>query len=187
MSRARGSGEPMARPVARITANDLRDAALAQLALLRALARVRTRPIGSLVTAGPAAATGHPDTMPGATGAPSPADRAARRILLQRLELALARAARRGLFRPTCLVRSLALADLLGRHGVKGAEIRIGVRQPSAETAAPQATSGALEAHAWVELDGTILGDDPRQARRFTPLGGVRAVVPSADHDRPDQ
>lgn len=165
-----------------ITASEIRDAGLAQIALLRALARVRTRPVGSLVTAGAPAENGrHEAAASGATGEPSRSDRAARRILVQRLELALARAARRGLFRPTCLVRSLALADLLGRHGLKGAEIRIGVRQPWGEAAGAQATTGSLEAHAWVELDGTILGDDPRQARRFTPLGGVRTVSPPAD------
>lgn len=156
---------------------ELRDAWRAQLALLRALARVRVRAVGSLVSAGqvrPVAGAGAAGRDRAATET-APPDRAARRILLQRLELALARAERRGLFRPTCLVRSLALADLLASHGVAGAEIRIGVRPP-AEGGTEPPDRRSLEAHAWVELDGVVLGDDPRRARRFTPLGGVHAV-----------
>jgi hypothetical protein len=164
VSQARGSSP------GRDRVGDWRDAARAQLALLRALVRVRTRAVGSLVSAG--------HQPPAASAGPAAAvDRAGQRILLQRLELALARAERRGLFRPTCLVRSLALADLLASHGVTGAEIRIGVRPPAEDGSAPL-DRRSLEAHAWVELDGMVLGDDPRRARRFTPLGGVRAVEP---------
>ncbi|MHB1223315.1 MAG: lasso peptide biosynthesis B2 protein [Gemmatimonadaceae bacterium] len=180
MSPARGSSVGGA---GRDRVGELRDAGRAQLALLRALVRVRTRAIGSLVSAGhasPSAAAA--PTAPGRPPA-TPTDRAGRRILIQRLELALARAERRGLFRPTCLVRSLALADLLARHGVTGAEIRIGVR-PQPGGASSPSDRRALEAHAWVELDGTVLGDDPRRARRFTPLGGVRTVEPPSGRDR---
>lgn len=110
-----------------------------------------------------------------------PAELDARRASVQRLELAIARAARRGLFRPTCLVRSLALADLLTSHGVPGAEIRVGVRHPGASAAPMSAAGTRLEAHAWVELDGLVLDEDTRRTHSFTPLGGVRVVHSSAE------
>lgn len=161
----------------RLNWHDLLDAAHAQLALLRALARVRRQPIGALVS--PFAHPESPDRP--RTGAPfshaiSSAELNARRASIQRLELAVARAARRGLFRPSCLVRSLALADLLGSIGLVGAEIRVGVRHAAGKAAAKRASGTQLEAHAWVELDGTVLGDDYRRTHSFTPLGGVRVV-----------
>lgn len=165
----------------RVSGGELRDAWQAQLALLRALVRVRTRPVGALVATGAPRTAGGGDHQAREDGREPAAvpgsERAARRQLLQRLELALARAGRRGLFRPSCLVRSLALAELLERHGVRGAEIRIGVRPRPLAGGEPRPPA-PLEAHAWVELDGQILGEDARSARRFTPLGGLRAAEP---------
>jgi len=88
------------------------------------------------------------------------------------MELALARAARRGIFRPTCLVHSLALVDLLRRGGAPGAVIRLGVRPGEIAS-----DSAAIEAHAWVELDGLMLDGATAQGRWFTPLGTVRAAT----------
>lgn len=164
---------------------DFREAGQAQVALLRALARVRTQPVGTLVSPshGRAISSSAPDLS--ISRQPSSAvERNSRRASIQRLELAIARAARRGLFRPSCLVRSLALADLLARHGVAGAEIRVGVRHPGERMTAPGTSGAQLEAHAWVELDGTVLGDDYRRAHSFTPLGGVRVVQQPTDGRR---
>lgn len=140
------------------SAAELRDAAVAVLALARAQLRVWTRPPGRLVTLRPPA----PDAPDASASAEVPRlERAVRDA-----SVALERAVRRGRLRPSCLVRSLALADLLERRGVPGGLIRIGVRRDA----------GTLDAHAWVELDGRVVGDDPRRVRRFTPLGAVVAA-----------
>ena len=118
-----------------------------QWALLGAQLRLWTRPTGALVRP-------HRDEP---SPAPPPAD-------VARLA-SVSRASRYGLFRPSCLVRSLALAHLLAREGVPGPLIRVGVRR----------TAGSLDAHAWIELDGRVIGDDPRRTRAFTPLGTLAA------------
>lgn len=180
MIQSRVSG--VRKAVGRLRWYDFREAGQAQIALLRALARVRTRPIGTLVApfSGRQVSGGAPEGS--VTPSASSVDEGnVRRAAIRRLELAVARAARRGLFRPTCLVRSLALADLLARHGVAGAEIRIGVRQPCVAGTSTLTSLAQLEAHAWVELDGMVLGDDYRRAYSFTPLGGVRVVQPPTD------
>ena len=76
----------------------------------------------------------------------SPADAAARGALTARMVRA---ATRDGLGRPNCLSRSLVLWWLLVRQGLP-AELRIGARKKE----------DALEAHAWVELAGIVLGED---------------------------
>ncbi|HSH45773.1 MAG TPA: lasso peptide biosynthesis B2 protein [Longimicrobiales bacterium] len=78
----------------------------------------------------------------------------------------LTRAARYGLFRPRCLVRSLALQRMLRRHGVEDAELRIGVR----------VVDGGFGAHAWVELDGRVVGDDPAHVATFVPATDLELV-----------
>lgn len=47
-----------------------------------------------------------------------------------------------------CLTRSLALAWILRRRGLPG-ELCLGVRN----------STGAFEAHAWVEVDGLVLAE----------------------------
>jgi hypothetical protein len=59
----------------------------------------------------------------------------------------------------TCLVRAAALARWLRARGAP-AVLRIGVRHEG----------GALRAHAWVELDGAALGEDPAALRGFALL-----------------
>ena len=132
--------------------DELRDVAIAGAALLRAQLRVWTRPPGRLVHAAA--------SRPPVGAAP---ERTALEAAVGRATVALDRAVRRWPLRPGCLVRSLALADLLGRLGVPGGAIRVGVRR----------RDRALDAHAWVELDGRVVGDDARHVRRFTPLGAV--------------
>jgi hypothetical protein len=81
-----------------------------------------------------------------------------------RLARAVTRASRYGVFRPQCLVRALALHQMLERHGVPGSTIRIGVRQ----------TDRAFVAHAWVERDGVVLGDTAANAATFALLTEAR-------------
>jgi hypothetical protein len=82
----------------------------------------------------------------------------------EQLALALARAAEHGPLRPLCLVRSIALRNLLESNGVHGAEIRVGVRRKGDE----------LLAHAWVVLNGSVLGDRADYVARFSPIPALR-------------
>lgn len=135
-------------------AGDIGDVLAAEWALLRAQLRVWTRPTGRLVRA--------PLPADGARRPGAPAGDLEPHV--RRATIALDRAVRRGPLRPGCLVRSLALADLLARRGVPEGCIRIGVRRGDGRL---------LDAHAWVELDGRVVGDDPRRVRGFVPLGTV--------------
>jgi len=66
-----------------------------------------------------------------------------------------------GFLRPSCLPRSLTLWWLLRRAG-QPAELRIGVRR----------AADRLEAHAWVEREGRVLGDLPDVGQRFQAFDG---------------
>lgn len=68
-----------------------------------------------------------------------------------------------GLFRPFCLVQSLAIQDLLRAAGIEGSEIRVGVRRDGS----------ALKAHAWVRWHGEVLGDDPAYVSGFTEVDDI--------------
>ncbi|MCG8469487.1 MAG: lasso peptide biosynthesis B2 protein [Gemmatimonadetes bacterium] len=122
------------------------DALVAQRELVRAWWRLKREPPGALVRPVEAAASGG--------GAPD-TDR------LVRIATAVGRAASFGLFRPTCLVRAVALERMItDACGESGAVVRIGVLP----------TGDELLAHAWIELNGEIVGDKPAIVRRFTPL-----------------
>jgi hypothetical protein len=86
----------------------------------------------------------------------------------RRLALAIVRAARFGVFRPQCLVRSVALSRMLTRRGIGGAIVRVGVRR----------TSGEFLAHAWVELAGETLGDADEHVGTFVPLTNLDVRPP---------
>lgn len=86
-----------------------------------------------------------PAQKPGARGGSSEPNDTARRIA--RL---VAIAASRGGYRANCLRQSLALWWLLKRRGID-TELRIGVRKQG----------NALQAHAWVEHEGTPVGQGP--------------------------
>lgn len=116
----------------------------AQWALLSAQATVRNRPVGELATAATGQKSADPARLPEA----------------RRLALAVVRAARYGVIRPQCLVRSVALSRLLTSHGIEGALVRVGVRR----------TSGEFLAHAWVEYAGETLGDADDHVGSFVPL-----------------
>ena len=121
----------------------LRDVARAQLALLAAQWRVWRRPTGELTTVTAPSPVGVPRS-------PMPPD-------AWRLAVAVRRAAAYGVFRPQCLVRSMALQRLLERDGIEGGRLVVGVRR----------RSGEFAAHAWVELQGRPLGEDALQRRQF--------------------
>lgn|GEM_PF-731753 len=161
------------------------DMARAQLALLQAEWHVRRRSTGSLMSLtanepvlvaecvatadGDLAVAGgdHGDltsaatdeAAPGDAFAVTPARESGREAMRQ--ALAVHRAARYGVFRPRCLTRAIALERMLVRRGLP-ATVQIGVRREA----------GALEAHAWVELHGRVLGDHPEHVARFSPLAG---------------
>lgn len=66
-------------------------------------------------------------------------------------------AAHRGIPGSTCLPQALVLWTLLRRHGFDAA-IHFGVRK----------NAGALEAHAWVEIEGRVLNDTDDVGERFS-------------------
>jgi len=135
--------------LASLSEGERRDLVRAQLALLRAQLAIWTRPQGRLVglAHGPA-------TLPDET-----ASRRARR-----LAEAVSLVSRHGVFRPNCLVRSLALSRLLESERVLGWHVRIGVRE----------RTGRFEAHAWVELGTEVLADSREHVASFEPLTDVR-------------
>jgi hypothetical protein len=120
----------------------------AQLAIVEAALLVRFRSEGALmrdlatIRAAPSLAASDDARVVDATG------------------LAIDRVARIGLGRPLCLVRSLALQRLLLRKGVSGSSIQVGVRM----------RSRGLQAHAWVEWRGRVVGEDPEFVRSFRPF-----------------
>ncbi len=80
--------------------------------------------------------------------------------------LAVERAAAHGLFRPFCLVRAMALRELLLSENILGASIRIGVRRQN----------GEFQAHAWVLWGTTVLGDRPAHVATFTEVDDLRVL-----------
>ncbi len=143
----------LARKVLSLGAHEWRDLVRAQWALIVAQLFVRRRPPGSLTTRGDA---------PAAPKSPTPAAAGRARMLGD----AVRRAAKYGVFRPQCLVRSIALQRLLHRAGIPGATIRVGVRQSEA----------GMDAHAWVELGGEVIGDSAAHVRRYAPLDDLSVV-----------
>ena len=79
---------------------------------------------------------------------------------------AVRRAAKYGIFRPACLVQAIAIQRLLSADGIQGAIIKVGVKQ--AET--------GMEAHAWVELEGDVIGDTLAHVREFAPLNELSVL-----------
>lgn len=137
-------------PLARfraVTAREWRDLLRALAAVARAWAHVRTRPRGRLVTSSP--------------------ERAAPSVLMPLVReraIALAWAVDRVSDMPgvgaTCLVRALALQQLLLAEGILDSRLHVGVSRGD----------GRLEAHAWVELGPLALGAPGRDRRRFTSM-----------------
>jgi hypothetical protein len=136
----------------RLTLRELRLLAEAQATLLHCQFKRWRRPVGQLLSTEPTT-----DTRP------------ASRSELEEAALigwAVSRASRYGLFRPRCLVRSLALQQLLKRRSIHGCELKIGVRLEY----------GQFSAHAWIEVNGRILADSVHLVRRFTPTTDLHLV-----------
>lgn len=136
----------------RVTAQDLRMLLEAQLVLMSCQVAKWRRPIGGLIEWNAAAP---------AAGAAS-FDRGA----VASVAWAVTRAARYGVFRPQCLVRSLAIQRMLRRRGVLTSALRLGVRKKD----------GSFQAHAWIELDGVVVGDTQQHVRTFEKVTDVRLV-----------
>lgn len=129
----------------------------AQVWVLRAQWLLRSRPVGALVHPGRGTAPGG-----GIEGAGPRLEEG----LLPRAEaiaLAVGRISRVGLARPLCLARSLALHHMLEHRGIAGSEVRVGVK----------GGRGDLEAHAWVEWHGHVLGDLPENVGTFLPMDAL--------------
>lgn len=135
---------------------DLSDTFVAQTALLCAQLLVWTRPQGRLITTSDPRATDLRETT-SRGGEP------------QRLADAVDRASRFGIFGEQCLVRALALQQMLDRHAIAGSVVRIGVRRGK--------ENDELLAHAWVELDGRVLGDRVENTVTFSTLADVRVAA----------
>jgi hypothetical protein len=131
---------------------DWKDLGRAQLALVRAQRILKSLPKGEMVR----------DEEPPAA-MPAVLDRLDE---ARRIALAVNRAAEFGLFRPRCLVRSMALRSLLNRAGIEGAYVRVGV----------QLVNERFMAHAWVEYAGQIVGDNEASVGRFVPLTTVQVM-----------
>jgi Transglutaminase-like superfamily len=84
-------------------------------------------------------------------------------LLVEASEVArmVAAAAREGIFQGRCLEKSLVLWLLLSRKRIP-AELRIGVRQ----------SEKGFEAHAWVEVQGTIVNDAEDLVHNYVPFRG---------------
>jgi hypothetical protein len=128
----------------------------AQVALLRAERRVRGQPQGTLFR-----------DIARTAPAPEPASGAdpRHRVRVEAIGDAVDRMARWGLSRPLCLARSLAYRELLEREGIPGSWVRVGVRL------GPR----GFEAHAWVEWEGQVVGENPAYVAAFAPLADARS------------
>lgn len=122
----------------------------AHRALVAADALVRERPQGELIAG---IARGYTPSASAVSRLPA----------AEEVALALDRVARFRRPRPLCLVRSIALHRLLERRGLSGSRISVGVRM----------NGRTFEAHAWVELDGRIVGDDPAYVTQFDALSDL--------------
>jgi hypothetical protein len=135
-----------------IPVREIGDLVVAQAHLLAALGAVRRRPKGELLR------RARPMALP---------HRAPDEQRLARLAVAVDRAARHGVFTPTCLVRAVALERLIRRANAGSAIVKVGVAQ----------NAGGFFAHAWVELEGRVVGDEASFVRRFTPLEEFSALA----------
>ena len=74
---------------------------------------------------------------------------------------------RHGLVHPSCLAKSLTLWWLLGRQGITS-RLRIGIRKEN----------GKLQAHAWVEREGTALNEPEGLHRHYAAFDRELARLP---------
>ena len=77
----------------------------------------------------------------------------------QNIEKLVSAAVNEGIYRANCLERSLTLWWLLRREGISS-QLKIGVRK----------AKDKLEAHAWIEVNGSVLNDDPAVQANYSPF-----------------
>lgn len=150
-----------------VTTAELRLLAEAQVVLVRCQLAKWLRPQGQLIGLETAAAqaTGGAVDRPAVPSARkhSPGIRSATG---HSIGWAVTRAARYGVFRPQCLVRSMAIQRMLRRRGIADGNLHIGVRTQD----------GEFQAHAWIELDGMVIGDTRQHVSTFTKVTDHRLV-----------
>lgn len=132
-----------------------RDLIAAQYSLLRAEWRMRRRPSGALLSRWTSTAVAPAPTAPGELKRALEIGRAVRRVAFHALP------------RSQCLVRSLAICEMLEKEGIHGAIVRVGV----------QPRDATLAAHAWVELGGAIIGDTAEHVGNFDLLATAHGAV----------
>jgi len=79
---------------------------------------------------------------------------------------------RHGPFHPSCLVKSLTLWWLLGRQGITS-RLRVGVRKEG----------GNLEAHAWVEREGTALNEPEERHHHYAAFDAALASLSEEERE----
>ena len=146
----------LARKVISLGVREWRELWRAQWALILAQRVVSKRAPGQLTSRTSAAAR-----TPHAQG-----EGAEARSHARALGDAVRRAAKYGIFRPACLVQAIAIQRLLSADGIQGAIIKVGVKQAEA----------GMEAHAWVELEGDVIGDSLAHVREFAPLNELSVL-----------
>lgn len=148
-------GRQVLHRVPRLTGREWLDFWHGQWALIVAMVRLRVRPPGWLVTR----------ELPHDESAVAD-DFAPRAAALAR---AVDRASRygpfHGPFRPSCLVRALALQHLLRAAGVPDSRIQIGVRRDA---------SGGIGAHAWVSCGSLVFDASDDKGPEYTVLEDLR-------------
>lgn len=163
--------------ITRLSRREWTDFLRAQWALARATWVLRRRRTGDGVAVrhavpgagredgGAGVDVGGPESTNGTTGRDREAAGRDREAVgrARRLALAVDRASRWGPLRPTCLTRAVALHDLLVASGLGGGEIRVGVERDR----------HGFAAHAWVDFEGTVLGDAPESVARYSTLDGL--------------
>jgi hypothetical protein len=123
----------------------------AQFALVKTQMRMKRIPVGTLTVRD----TATPELESG--------DRERAHALAR----AVSRAADYGVFRPFCLVRAMALQELLDSNGIRGSAVRVGVRREA----------GEFSAHAWVVWRNELLGDREDHVARFTEVSDLRVLM----------
>jgi len=129
-----------------------RDLVRAQFAVLAAGRTVRKTALGELVAVADAAGATIVDLD--------------QRVRSEHIAWSVVQVATHGVVPATCLVRSVAIQQLLVREGLSPGEIRVGVKWDD----------GGFFAHAWIEQDEHILGDTLQHVRQFDLVTDMRLV-----------
>lgn len=143
-----------------VSREERRDLVDAFRAILWARRVMRDRPTGELVALYSSADA--PNSRRPAAPSPPAVDLPRARSVAE----AVVRVAAYMPFDASCLIRSLAIQRMYRARGLETGQIKIGV-----------ALDGkAFLAHAWVEVDGRVMGDTVAHVSRFTPVTDMTAV-----------